>query len=223
MASLTLAFDRDTLSEGFYLETEVTAATDIDLSCLVAVKGTASTPETIVRIATLEDLAGIAEAPAGGYLHLWDPAFAGAAPIVTDIVRVTSVPAMWTEKLGYVLGDHVVDDVDILANRWVRVSAVSPFPSYGTGISFKIYNATLTTLKYTGVMTGTATRDLYTDPAAWNPRTHYRMPTSYSVFSALETAINKLISLRTQAQSLVDNTALYLDSYDGSGPETFTS
>lgn len=216
MAELTIEYIRDTLSDGFYLGTNVLGAVDIDTKCLVARKGTGSTEEYISRIATLPDLEGIEEAPAGGYERLQESGFSGVTPSVGDQVVLHSVPSLWN-YLGYVAGTfHDVTAWDPVS-KTVRVNPV--FPAYHKGLSFSLYSSGLS-LK--GSFTDSAASCLDIFGLAWADRMYYRLDSYDAQFDTLEAAINKYVSLKTQAQSLVDSTETYLDEYEGTDTEIYT-
>jgi hypothetical protein len=219
MAQLTIEFDRDTLSDSFFLGVDVLSGVDVDPVCIVARRGMANTFEYIARIATLNDFVGIKPAPvADGYNHFYGKEFNTVIPVATDLIQLNEVPSLWTH-LGYTPGTyHQVLSYDP-AYKVVEVVPGSEFPAYGGRLSFSLYDSGLLS-KGSFVQSGAATLDLYS--GAWDKEVYYRLQTINTSIEALQNAIDKFVSLQTEAQSLVDTTETYLDEYEGSSTEIYT-
>lgn len=219
MAQLTVQFVRDTLADAFYLGVDVLGSLDVDPVCLVARNGFRNSTESLTRFATLTDLMGIPAAPVvDGYNHLFNLDFNVTVPVATDIIILDEVPALW-EYLGYVPGtQHVVSSYDA-TYRVAKVVPGDEFPAYGSRLSFTLYDAGLIP-KGSFVSAGAATLDVY--DGTWDDEPYYRLRTIHTSIAELVNAINKFISLQTEAQSLVDNTETYLDEYAGTSTEVYT-
>jgi len=215
MAELTIEYVRDTLANGFYLGTSVLGSVDIDTKCLVIRKGTADTEEYIARVATLTDLAGIEEAPAGGYDWIQEPGFASVTPAVGDIVVIHAAPALW-DYLGYAPVPRTVTAWDMAYNA---VCVTPAFPAYAKNLSLTLYDSGFLTK---GIFTDSAAACLDIFNPSWLSRTYYRAASYDAHLDTLEAAINKYVVLQSEAQSLVDATETYLDEYEGTDTETYT-
>lgn len=219
MAQLSIEFTRDTLADAFYLGVDVLSGVDVDPVCLVVTNGFRNHVERLTRIATLNDLTGIPDAPVvSGYNHFFESGFSTLTPVATDLIVLNEVPSLWT-YLGYVPGtQHEVDSFDP-AYDVAKVVIGDEFPAYGGRLSFTLYDSGLTPK---GVFNGSgaATLDVY--DGSWDEQPYYRMQSIHASIPDLATAINKFISLQTEAQSLVDNTETYLDEYAGTSTEIYT-
>ncbi|RKY28651.1 MAG: hypothetical protein DRP83_00325 [Planctomycetota bacterium] len=219
MAQLTVEFIRDTLSDGFYLGVDVLSGVDVDPVCIVVRKGAASTPEYIARIATLTDLAGIPAAPVvAGYNQFYSQEFDLVVPVAGDYIQLVSPPGLW-DYLGYVPGTyHEVAAYDPV-HKVCEVVPGDEFPAYAGRLSFALFDSGLLP-KGSFVSAGAATLDVY--GGAWDDELYYRLQTIHTSIEQLQDAINKFVSLQTEAQSLVDNTETYLDEYEGTSTEIYT-
>lgn len=220
MAELQITFIRNTLSDGFYLGTEVIAATDIVEECLVATVGREGNSEYLARVATLNDFDGIDLATSEEYQWLRDDALYPLHPLVTDTVVFTAVPTLWTERLGYTLGTvHAITAVTAGPAPQDVVLQLSPaLPAFGEEVSFSLYRGGFPV--YTGTATGTVACHPHT--AIWEGEVYYRKKVLHTSIPNLVTAINKFVAIQTEAQSLVDNTERYLDEYAGTDTEVYT-
>lgn len=218
MAQLTIQFVRDTLADGFYLKVDVLGGVDIDPKCVVARIGREGSLESISRIGTLTDLAGLSVAPVGGYTHFQDAGLATVSPVAGDFIQLNAIPSLWT-YLGYVPGTyHEVQSWDPVYNA-MEVVPADVFPAFGGQLSYTLYDS-LFVAKGTFVSSGFACLNVFS--SSWDSEIYYRLQVIDSAISELQNAINKFVSLQTEAQSLVDTTELYLDEYEGSSTEIYT-
>lgn len=215
MAQLTIEFTRDTLSEGFYLGVDVLSGIDVDPFCLVATIGRANSAETLARVATLNDLVGIPEAPSGGYAYLQDPSLSAIVPVATDRIQLNAVPALW-EYLGYTPG--TIHEVLSWNAPYTAVEVTPEFPAFGGALSYTLYDSGMLP-RGTFDQSGAAILNILS--SSWDDEIYYRFRTLSTSIKELGNAINKLLSLQTQAQSLVDNTEKYLDEYGGTSTEVY--
>jgi len=218
MAQLTIQFVRNTLADGFYLRVDVLSSIDIDPKCVVARIGREGSPESISRIGTLTDLAGLNAAPVGGYTHFQGAGLAATPPVAGDFIQLNSIPSLWT-YLGYSPGTyHEVQSWDPGYNV-VEVVPVDVFPAFGGQLSYTLYDSSYVA-KGTFVSSGFACLNVFN--SSWDSEIYYRLRTIDSAIPELYNAINKFVALQTEAQSLVDSTGLYLDEYGGSSTEVYT-
>jgi len=219
MAQLTIEFTRDTLADAFYLGVDVLSGVDVDPVCIVARSGFQGELESISRVGTLIDLTGVPAAPVvDGYNHFYEEAFGTTVPVATDLIVLNEIPSLWT-FLGYVPGtQHEVSSFDAAYNV-VKVVPGDEFPAFGGRLSFTLYDSSLVPR---GVFNGSgaATLDVY--DGTWDDQVYYRLRTIHSSVDSLSSAINKFVSLQTQAQSLVDSTETYLDEFAGTSTEIYT-
>lgn len=223
-AKLTLDLERFLLGSGYYLHTTVntdplkTTPSDLINSLLVRLD-TSSLPEVLARVCTQPDLLAYPEVSPPYTLHLvrlssLDIRINLMNIHVGDTITINPIPDIWERILGspapFVATVALVGN-PALTDDWVLASF--QFPCYADNLSFVI--------EHLGSPVSSGSDGV---AGRYNPNAemYCRVANNYTAFSDLAEAINKLESVRAEAQGLVTEYEEYDAAFEGVSEETFT-
>jgi len=207
---LTVDLDRVTLGTGYYLHSTVVSSdptktypSELEPSLLVKLS-TTSQPDALARVCTRLDLEEYGEPVLPYTLGLYELAGPSIAAAIASIHVGDAVsilcPDIWT-YLGH--GVNFITTVAAIGFYGDSVLVAAPMPSYFNGLTY-------------GISLGMALHATGTDAIArrynLNGDLYVRVRDDVTQFTDLSQAINKLFSIRAEAQGLVDD-------YDRDGTE----
>lgn len=218
-AQLTVKYTRQTqVGIGYLLETVVNTvgSTPAEIyDCLVINKGSASTDETIARVATFAEMSSLPLLPTA-VRTFSSPSLTlmpGGTPQIGDEITITQnpPPPIWQFIYGAAPSDKVYTVVAV--NSPTEVVVDQDFHAFGRNLVFDIQRPS-PLFKLVGKTDGVANRD-YTALIG----TLFRARAHGDLWEDYADAQNKYESLRAEAQALVD--AYNTSEFTGTTEETY--
>lgn len=215
VAKLTIYFDRRALgtpvgADGYYLHTRVEVAQTTPSSlepCIVfSVVHPPPQQEQIIRIATLTELSSIAEVTVP-FTTFRAASLGPIGILVGDKIHVTAAPILW-DAMGYATPTIY----EVMSGGGTEVVVNNAFPAYAENVQFEVWRGVNKILD-------TQTDGYAERTYAGIPAAEYRTKEHYDLFSDLSVAQVMFDSLKSLAQSLVDE--YNEDRYSGDSTEIF--
>ena len=217
MPELTIKYEKDVLTNGYYMKTEVVSAVPSSIEqCLVLRKPNTSDSESLVRIATLVDLEALPAA--GDLVYFTAPNIGNRGASDGDTLRISSLPPEWVKAgLTAPLDFEIAVDGIIDVNT-VKIQVWDLFPIYyrGDDITWELRAGFGPAGELIHAQVGGET---LRDQDAGDM--YYRISEYVDVYPDLVAAVNAQQSLDAQAQSLVDASNLDEESYSGTDTEVY--
>ena len=215
MPELTIEYEKDVLTNGYYMKTEVISAVPSSIEkCLVLRKPNTSDSESLVRVATLVDLEALPLA--GALVHFTAPNIGNRGAGDGDTLRISVLPPEWVKAELVAPLDFEIDSiVDV---NTVKILVGVPFPLYyrGDDITWELRIGSGPVGELIHAQVGGETL------REQDPDDLYYLTSEYvDVYPDLGAAVNAQQSLDAQAQSLVDASNLDEDSFSGTDTEVY--
>lgn len=213
MAQLTIEYDKDVLTNGYYIKTKVLSADPASIqSCLVVRKPSSADGETLVRVATLVDLEALPSAEGLLFFTAIDIGTHGA--VEDSILRFTTLPPEWVKAGLSPDLDYTIDSIPDVNTVKIKLGV---FPHYYRGDLIAWELRTAGDVLITNGSGGETIRDQPTEDM------YYRTTEYIDVYPDLNAATNAQASFDSQAQSLVDDSTLGAESFSGTEEKVYTS
>jgi len=221
-AKLTLEMERFILGSGYYLHTKVitgptnTDPVELEPSLLVRLN-TNTQPDALARVCSRTDLEAYPEVlyPVRDLFELTGPSIVAAlglgSIVVGDDVIITC-PDLW-QHINPLVTSFITTVAAIGAYN-TSILVVDKFPApYDLGMDYVISS---------GMVTHAAGSDAIAQRYNLNHELYCRVKDDYTRFDDLSEAINKLNSVKLEAQGLVNDYETSGSSFEGDETETFT-
>lgn len=215
MAKLTIVYDKDVLTNGYYMKTTVLPGLDTDPSSmqpsLVVRQPNVADGESLVRVASLVDLEAL---PLAGDLVYFSATGIGTHGVgAGDILRFSALPPEWVRAGLSANLDYVIDSIVDVNTVKINVGAPVAYYYRGDDITWQLLTSgsVLITMGTGGeTLREQAAEDVY-----------YRMTEYVDVYPDLNSAVNAQASFDAQAQSLADSANLDAESFSGTDTEVY--